>query len=174
MEKDQEAVDRVPSLDEDGARAVAQDLVQESANGAQRERKKRRVQLLEWMMENERGEIDVGAGTAEIKQTKQTVKSSDLMFMALRDEPYNWSEEQIEELVQIMASTKEQITETKPALKIRLARKKKNRKRKRSADEDAECSSGQMDVQDILAGRSKPDFELTTVLGPISGAAVSD
>lgn len=125
-------------MDEVKAHAVAEELVRGHSAKRNGSQKQIRARLLDWMLQNERNEIDVvGAGTAEVRQGKKTIKASDLMFMSLRDEPYNWTEEQIEGLVETMAANKEHLTETKSVLKIRLARQSKKKKRKRTTTDEA-------------------------------------
>lgn len=130
--------DELMEMDEMKAHAVAEELVRGHSAKRNSSQKQIRARLLDWMLQNERNEIDVvGAGTAEVRQGKKTIKASDLMFMSLRDEPYNWTEEQIEGLVETMAANKEHLIETKSVLKIRLARQSKKKKRKRTTTDEA-------------------------------------
>ena len=120
-------------LDELSAKAMAEQLVQqqETSKDTSRKAKEGRAKLLEWMEQHEKKEIDVGVGIAEVRETKQMMNPNDLMFMTLRGEPYNWSETEIEDFVQNLASTKEHLAEIKHTLKIRIARKKGKRQGKR-------------------------------------------
>jgi len=122
-----------PDWDEDKAQEMAQELIhlQESSSGNSSKKKEHREQLLEWMIENEREKIDVGTGTAEIHFASQAIKPNDLLVTALCDEPYNWTEEKVQDLIQLMADTKERIADVKPVLKIKLKRKTKSVIKKR-------------------------------------------
>jgi hypothetical protein len=139
-------------MDEQGAQLVAEELIhyKENSSGVQSQWKQNRAKLLDWMIQNERAEIDVGFGVAEVRQSKESVKPNDALMMTLRDEPYNWNDDDIEALIFAVASTKEHIAENKSVLKIRLAKptktktKNKTSKRKRcAADLEEDQSNGE-------------------------------
>jgi hypothetical protein len=138
-----------PQLDEETAQSMAEELVkmQESASGDGSKRKQSRAALCEWMVSNERPEIDVGVGTAVIKETTQPIKHTDLLAFTLKDEPYNWTDQEIDDLVQSMDDTKDRIAEPKFVLRIKLKRKKKTKgasvKRSRANEEEEEDNDGE-------------------------------
>jgi hypothetical protein len=145
-------------LDEGRAEEMAAELVhlQEASNGESSKRKQSRALLLEWMLQHDRKEIDVGQGTAELHYAAQPIKVDDLLITALHDEPYNWTQQQIDDLILTMGETKERIAETKPVLRIRLKRRKpasaSNRRKKgsrkqRSTDPDDES----VNAEELLA-----------------------
>lgn len=115
-------------VDEDRAHGLAQELVQhkESSSGQSSKRKEDQAKLLEWMLENDRAEIDVGGvGTAAVHYTTQSLKATDLLVTTLQQEPYNWPEAKVEDLLLLVADTKERLAETKPVLKIKLLKRKR-------------------------------------------------
>lgn len=129
-------------LDEERAQAVAEELVelQQSSSGNLTKRKQSRAALLEWMLENEREAITVGRGTAEVHYSAQPIKPHDLLEITLRDEPYNWDEKKIDELIETMEAIKENIAEPKPVLRIRINKKgaKGAKKRKRPREDQSD------------------------------------
>lgn len=137
-------------LDEERAQAMAEQLVesQQSSSGDSSARKKRRAALLEWMLQNDRNEIDVGAGIAFVDFKPEPIKFNDLLAFTLKnDEQYGWSDAKIDTLIQIMADTKERIAETKAVLRIRL--KKSNSRAKSGAKKrNAPSNDGSDDSDD--------------------------
>jgi hypothetical protein len=126
-------------LDEEAAAAMASQLVEFQQHSGGSGRKQSRKQLLEWMLANERDTIDVGAGMAAVEQKPETIAANDLLALTLGDEPYRWSVEQIDDLIQLMNDTKERIANPKPVLKIKLKRKSKakgKRGRAKAQDDD--------------------------------------
>lgn len=132
------------------------------------------------MIENKRNEIKVGEdGVAELQDKPQSVKPFDLMSMALMDEPYNWTVEQVDSLIESIAYVKECISETKPTLKIKCAKRKRKHDTHTEEEEDEEiivapkrrhlaaAYENEMDTKDIEAGRSKPLFPFVRAFEPV-------
>ena len=138
-------------LDEMGAQEMAEQLVhlQQTSSGDSSKKKQRRAALLEWMLQHERNEFDVGIGTAEVAHNPQPIKINDLIAFTLKDDHYGWSDAKIEEFIQIMADTKDRIADIKPVLKIRVKRKPKattKSKRPRSNNHNEEEEDEEEDI----------------------------